>query len=195
MGVFTGLVQAVGRVKAVEPRATGVRLLVEPGGWGHRPGLGDSISVSGVCLTVAEEPGAGGGAGWAFDVVHETLAKTTLGRLRPGSAVNLEHAVTASTLMGGHFVQGHVDGVARVERVEAGDDWRLTVRPPAELRAYFVAKGSVCLDGVSLTIATLDEQTLGVALIPTTLAKTTLAELKVGDGVNVEADIDRKSVV
>ena len=190
--VFTGLVQAVGRVAAIEPRATGARLLIDPAGWGHRPAPGDSISVSGACLTVAEgsTPSA-----WAFDVVHETLAKTALGRLTPGGRVNLEHAVTAATLMGGHFVQGHVDGVGTVERVQATADWRLTIRPPADLMPFMAPKGSVCLDGVSLTIADLSPEAITIALIPTTLERTTLRDLKPGDGVNIEADILAKTVV
>jgi riboflavin synthase len=222
-GVFTGLVQAVGRVVSARAKGPGpggggsgwggagaVRLVIDPQGWAHRPALGDSISVSGCCLTVAEEPG---GEGWAFDVIPETLSKTTLGGLKPGARVNLEHAVTASTLMGGHFVQGHVDGVGRVTRVQRGDDWRVTVALPAELGAFMVPKGSVCVEGVSLTIAGLGERGRGqaggggggggagggaeftVALIPTTLAKTTLGDLQEGDGVNVEADMLAKTVV
>lgn len=192
-GVFTGLVQAVGRVAAIEPRASGVRLVIDPAGWDHRPAAGDSISVSGVCLTVAESP-EGAGA-WAFDVVPETLARSTLGRLKEGGRVNLEHAVTASTLMGGHFVQGHVDGVGTVDAVQATADWRLTIRPPAELMAFMAPKGSVCIDGVSLTIAALTRETITIALIPTTLERTTLAGLRAGAGVNVEADVLAKTIV
>ncbi len=193
--MFTGLVQALGRVDALTPTPTGVRLLIDPAGWNHRPGVGDSIAIDGACMTVAHIDAGPTGPRWAFDVIHESLAKTTLGRLRPGARVNLEHAVSASTLMGGHFVQGHVDGVGTVTRVQDGDDWRLTVRPPAHVREAMIPKGSVCLAGVSLTIASIDADTLTVALIPTTLAKTNLAGLRAGDEINVEADMLVKAVV
>lgn len=192
--MFTGLVQAVGTIAATSPTPAGVRLLVDPGAWPHRPALGDSISVSGVCLTVAALEASGGGR-WAFDAIPETLAKTTLRRLKAGDRVNLEHAVTASTLMGGHFVQGHVDGVGAVASVQTGADWRLTVTPPAEVLPFLAPKGSITIDGVSLTIAALTCDTLTVALIPTTLDLTTLGTLKPGDGVNIEADMLAKTVV
>lgn len=195
LGVFTGLIQAVGRIVAIEPRAAGARLVVDPLGWDHRPMPGDSIAVNGCCLTVAESPGSGSGA-LAFDVVAETLSRTTLGSLRPGGRVNLEHAVRADTLMGGHFVQGHVDGVARVARVQAVEsDWRLMLLPPAGLLDYIVPKGSVTLEGVSLTVASLVDGGFEVALIPTTLRLTTLGDLRAGDGVNIEADMLAKTVV
>lgn len=190
--MFTGLVQAVGGVYALEPRPFGARLLVSPGAWDHSPSTGDSICVSGCCLTLAEA-----GRAWAFDLVHETLAKTKLGGLRAGDRVNLEHSVTPTTLMGGHFVQGHVDGVGRVSTVQAGDDWRLGVALDAELMPFMTPKGSVCLDGVSLTIAGLDRagRTIEIALIPTTLERTTLGRLKAGDPINVEADVLAKTIV
>jgi riboflavin synthase len=159
--------------------------------------LGDSICVNGVCLTVA---GLGRGRAWRggraleFDVIPETLSRTTLGDLKVGDGVNLEHAVTASTLMGGHFVQGHVDGVGRVVSVRRGDDWRVRVRVPRELRALMIPKGSVCVDGVSLTIAALRTDGFEVALIPTTLERTTLSRLRAGDRVNIEADMLVKAV-
>lgn len=200
--VFTGLVQAVGRVAEVQRHGRGpaasVRLRVDGGSWGYRPELGDSIAVDGVCLTAAEigagRSGRRGRAGVAFDVVPETLAKTTLGNLKVGDRVNLEHAVTAATLMGGHFVQGHVDGVGRVVSVREGPDWRVRVRVPRELRPLMIPKGSVCVDGVSLTIAAVHADGFEVALIPTTLELTTLADLREGDGVNIEADMLVKAV-
>jgi riboflavin synthase len=215
--VFTGLVQAVGRI--VSPPAPGasgsnkpLRLLVDPGAWQHRPGPGDSIAVSGCCLTLAAPVDSHGNTPGtlAFDVVPETLAKTCLGALlaRPDPAarrVNLEHAVTASTLMGGHFVQGHVDGVGQVERVTTAEGHRVRVRPPPDLMPYLAPKGSICIDGVSLTIAGLGGATPGhpnaaptwfeVALIPATLELTTLADLAEGDPVNLEADILAKTIV
>lgn len=173
-----------------------VRLRIDPGSWKHRPALGDSICVGGVCLTVAGRSGGGRGKGRTldFDVIPETLAKTKLGGLRVGVGVNLEHAVTAATLMGGHFVQGHVDGVGRVVSVSRGDDWRVRVRVGGELRALMIPKGSVCVDGVSLTIAALYADAFEVALIPTTLELTTLAGLRPGDDVNIEADMLVKAV-
>lgn len=132
--------------------------------------------------------------GVAFDVIPETLARTTLGALRVGDRVNLEHAVTAATLMGGHFVQGHVDGVGRVVSVKRGEDWRVRVRIGRELRPLMIPKGSVCVDGVSLTIAAVRADGFEVALIPTTLELTTLADLRVGDDVNIEADMLVKAV-
>lgn len=171
--------------------------MIDPSGWDHRPALGDSICVMGVCLTVATEPGTQGTSPGVlvFDAVRETLTKTTLGLLRPGQNVNLEHAVTASTLMGGHFVQGHVDATGLVVDVQRGDDWRVTVEPPHELMAAMIPRGSVCLDGVSLTLARTTDRTITVALIPTTLAKTTLGALNAGDRVNIEADMLAKAVV
>ena len=194
--MFTGLVQAVGRVTSVEARGAGVRLRVDPAGWGYSPGLGESISVSGCCLTVAGVEGGPGGQIWAFDAVPETLAKTTLGGLAAGSRVKLEHAATPTTLLGGHVVQGHVDGVGVVESVVTEGEWRVRVRPPAGLMEYMTPKGSVCVEGVSLTLARVEpREWFEVALIPVTLEKTTLGELRAGSRVNVEADVFAKTVV
>ena len=199
--MFTGLIQHVGVVERVEQRAAGVRLSVRIGGvemgsWGYVPELGASIAVDGCCLTVSEF-GAGLEGGVAlFDVVAETLEKTTLGSLEAGARVNLEHALRADALLGGHFVQGHVDGVGEVVEIQRDpSDWRMTVRVPAELAKYATPKGSICISGVSLTIARLDADRIGVALIPTTLSETTLGELSVGDRVNIEADVLAKMVV
>lgn len=192
--MFTGLVQAVGRVAAIEPNARGVRLTVDLGAWGHRPAPGDSISVSGCCLTVA----AAGGAMASFDLVPETLSRTTLGGLEPGSRVNLEHACRADALMGGHIVQGHVDGVGEVVRVQADpEDWRVVVRPPGQFMEWVSPKGSVTIEGVSLTVAALDVERgeFGVALIPVTLEATTLRDLRAGSRVNLEGDVIAKTVV
>lgn len=221
--VFTGLVQAVGRIIAppAPPDAPShgqsshpLRLLVDPGSWKHRPAPGDSIAVSGCCLTLAAPLESTAGA-LAFDVVPETLAKTCLGAVLarndsggsggPGGdrrRVNLEHAVTASALMGGHVVQGHVDSVGHVDRIITTDGHRVRVRPPADLMPYIVPKGSICIDGVSLTIASLgaDSPTsppswFEVALIPATLELTTLSTLAQGDPVNLEADVLAKTIV
>lgn len=194
--MFTGIVQTRGRVARLDRNAFGLRLTVNTQGWtpagGYRPGHGDSICVSGVCLTVVEAtPDA-----LAFDVIAETLDKTTLGRLAPGDAVNLEPAVLPTQPMGGHFMQGHVDGVGTIVGVRRGEDEvRLAVEPPAPLMDYVVPKGSIAIDGVSLTIASLIDTAFEVALIPTTLQLTTLGDAEKGDAVNLEADILSKTIV
>jgi riboflavin synthase alpha subunit len=194
--MFTGIVQAKGRVSAIERNAFGARLRIDGQGWPdpakYKPVPGDSICISGVCLTVVETSGGL----LAFDVIAETLAKTSLGDLSPGSAINLEPPVTANQPLGGHFMQGHVDGVGVVTDVYAGkDEWRVTVKPPADLMPYIIPKGSIAIDGISLTLAAVHEDTFEVALIPTTLEITTLGETEVGRRVNLEADIISKTVV
>ena len=201
--MFTGIVAECGRVVEA-PGASGnhgARVVL-----GHseelasRLDLGASLSVSGVCLTVVEQGGAtgvagNGGAGsvpaWsAFDLSPETLNRTTLGALRNGDEVNLEPPLSAGDPLGGHWVQGHVDTTTRVAKVEElGDNRVITFEVPRELASGMVEKGSVTIDGVSLTIAALDEETFDVALIPHTLEVTTLSELKPGDPVNVEGDV------
>ena len=193
--MFTGIVQARGRVESVGPSAAGVRLVIDPGSWDHAAARGDSICVSGCCLTVAQEPPS---ARLCFDAIPQTLRMTTLGTLAPGDAVNLERALTAASLLGGHFVQGHVDGVGEVLGVQrdAGEH-RVRVRPSEAVLRYLAPKGSVCVDGVSLTIAELDAPGgwFEVALIPTTLEVTTLGSLGEGSRVNLEADMIAKTVV
>ncbi len=204
--MFTGLVQAMGKVRALQPSASGVRLVVDAGRWEHRPAHGDSISVSGVCLTVAPSDPRPGEL--AFDVVRETLEKTTLGSLREGSPVNLEHACRADTLLGGHIVQGHADGVGRVVDVRDDPaDWRIVIEPPPALLEFAAPKGSIAIDGVSLTIARLLPEAdrakqdapaparIEIALIPTTLERTTLGLTRTGDRCNVEMDCIAKQVV
>jgi riboflavin synthase alpha subunit len=195
-GMFTGIVQAIGRVARLDRHPFGIRLVVDRSGWtpphGYRPAHGDSICVSGVCLTVVDATEQT----LAFDVIAETLAKTTLGDLAVGGGVNLEPAVTPNQPLGGHFMQGHVDGVGVVEAIKAdADEWRVTIQPPGELMDYIVPKGSVAIDGVSLTIATLTDTAFDVALIPTTLELTTLRDRKAGDRVNLEADVLSKTIV
>lgn len=206
--MFTGLIQAKGVVRSraskpgTTPDGAGDRLVIEPATpWpeGAAVRLGDSICVSGVCLTVADTP-AGGGAGGAamtFDVHTETLAKTSLGSLTPGSEVNLEASATMATALGGHIVQGHVEGVAVVGNVQTAPDWRVRFAPERPLMECIVPKGSICVDGVSLTVASVDMAagTFDVALIPTTLEKTTLGRLKAGERVNIETDIMARTVV
>ncbi len=196
--MFTGLVQAIGTVIKVEQPAqfpdAPVRLTIDTGSWDHKPRLGDSVSVAGVCLTVAERPMGRRGV-LTFFAVAETLDKTTLRSLRLGSRVNLEHALTPSTLLGGHLVQGHIDGRGKVVSVQKGLDWRVRVRLPKPLREFVVDKGSVCVDGASLTIARTYADGLEVALIPTTLELTTLGGLAPRDEVNIETDMVVKTIV
>lgn len=191
--MFTGLVQAVGTVAEVRPGAGGVRVVIDPGAWEHLPAVGESICVSGACLTLAEPPNRG----LAFDVVPETLRVTTLGGLAPGSRVNLERSLAVGDLVGGHTVQGHVDGLGEVLSVASDREYRLTIKAPQGLMPLLVAKGSVAVDGVSLTIAATDPAagTFEVALIPTTLEKTTLAALRAGEPCNLETDILARTVV
>lgn len=206
--MFTGIVEHVGTVESVEHAAVGasawsaggngIRLRVELGGWEYAPALGDSVAVNGCCLTAVAGVLRGGVV--AFDVIPESLDKTNIGMLRAGDRVNLERAATASTLLGGHMVQGHVDGVGRVLRLETDGQWRIRIQPPESVRACLVPKGSVCVQGVSLTLAEIGHTDgpntwFEVAIIPTTLEKTTLGSLKVGDAVNVEADAMAKTVV
>ena len=178
--MFTGLVREVGRVASFDDG----RLVVEAATTAE---LGDSVAVDGVCLTVVDTRGGA----LAFDVVPETLSRVKAF----GEHVNLEPALRAGDPLGGHYVQGHVDGVGRVAAVEPEQDGaRIRVEPPAELLRYLVEKGSVALEGVSLTVAAVDETCFEVALIPHTLTETTLSELAVGSGVNLEIDVLAKYV-
>lgn len=197
--MFTGIVEAVGRLLSIEPRPFGVRLVVDAPALSRPPALGDSVSVAGCCLTLAAPPEPGRESArslLAFDVVRETLSKTSLSRRTVGEGVNLETSCTPSTLLGGHLVQGHVDGVARVRRVQDDpQDWRVEIDLPPDLVQYASPKGSIAIEGVSLTIAALPPGGVEVALIPTTLERTTLHALREGDGVNVEMDSIAKIVV
>lgn len=193
--MFTGIVQATGVVQSIADVPAGKRLTIDRQGWQPRDvslAHGDSICVSGVCLTLV----AFDDATLAFDVIPETLRRSSLGRLAVGSRVNLEPSLTPTTPMGGHTVQGHIDGVGHV-RALANDDgeWRLTIDTPDALMDYMVPKGSVAIEGVSLTIAEVDDTGFTVALIPTTLELTTLGALKAGDPVNLETDILARTVV
>jgi riboflavin synthase len=178
--VFTGLVREVGTVRSMQ----GSRIVVETT---IAAELGDSIAVDGVCLTVvARDDGA-----LAFDAVPETLARTSLGALAPGSGVNLEPALRAGDPLGGHYVQGHVDGVGTFRGVDGDLHW---FDAPPDLLRYVVEKGSIALQGTSLTVAALDDAGFAVALIPHTLEATTLGRLQPGARVNLEADVLAKYV-
>ena len=184
--MFTGIVRERGRVVAVERNGRGLRLRVEAPATASTVALGDSVAVNGCCLTVTSTANRS----LAFDAVPETIARTNLGRLAAGAEVNLEPALRAGEPLGGHFVQGHVDGTARVERLEPeGDGARLALTLPPELLRYCVEKGSVAVDGVSLTIAALRDDGIEIALVPFTLEHTTLAAAAPGDELNVEVDL------
>lgn len=193
--MFTGLIEHVALVRAIDPAPTGVRLrLVEPAWSEGPPARGDSIAVDGCCLTLVEREGGS----IAFDVIHQSLRCTTLGDLAPGRRVNLERSLRASDRIGGHFVQGHVDGVGRVLAIRRdGGEHRIRVAVPESIRALVVPRGSIALAGVSLTIADRDADAgwLEVALIPETLERTNLGDLAVGAGVDVEGDYLAKVVV
>ena len=189
--MFTGIVRELGRVEAVDGDGAGLRLRVLAHETAGRTALGDSVSVNGVCLTaVAVSAGV-----LAFDAVPETLGRTTLGRLRPGEAVNVEPALRAGEPLGGHIVQGHVDGVGAVRSLgPEGNGMRLELEASPEILRYCVEKGSIAVQGVSLTIAAFGEETLSIALVPHTLEATTLGRLRPGDPVNLEADVLAKHV-
>jgi riboflavin synthase len=189
--MFTGIVEELGSVVGVADLGDAARLTVRGplviGDARH----GDSIAVNGVCLTVVD---VADGA-FTADVMKETLDRSSLGRLAPGDAVNLERAATLSTRLGGHLVQGHVDGVGEILFRQAGAQWEIvTVSLPAALARYVVEKGSVTVDGVSLTVSAVSDRDFAVSLIPTTLARTTLGAKGVGDPVNLEVDVVAKYV-
>jgi riboflavin synthase len=189
--VFTGIVEAVGTLVAVEPVGRLLRLEVEAPALAAEARVGDSVAVRGACLTVTR---AGGGR-LCFEAVAETCLRTALAELAPGARVNLERALRADARLDGHVVQGHVDGVGRVRELRRqGEDVRLFVECPAEVAEHLVPKGSVAIDGVSLTVVGVSEAAFDVALVPHTLAATTLGSLRPGDRVNLEADVLAKYV-
>lgn len=190
--MFTGIIEEVGSVVALEPREAGSRISLRAPLVAGDIRAGDSISVNGVCLT-AVEPSR---EGFSADVSPETLRRSSLASLRPGSKVNLERALAAGGRLGGHIVQGHVDGVGAIESLErlGGGNWWLSVAVPADLERYFVFKGSVAIDGISLTIAAVDPGRIAVAVIPHTYAHTNLQEKRPGDPVNLETDVLAKYV-
>jgi riboflavin synthase len=189
--VFTGIVGEMGTIEAISATPDGARLRLSAPGTAPDCAIGDSVAIDGCCLTVVE---AGGGT-LEFDAVAETLRRTTLGGLRPGDRVNVEAAMRVGDRLGGHWVQGHVDGVGEVTAVEPdGDGVRVTFAAPDAVARYTIEKGSVCVAGVSLTVAAYDDDRFTVALIPHTRAVTTLGALGPGARVNLEADLVGKYV-
>jgi riboflavin synthase len=185
--MFTGLISDIGVVERILPSSGGVRLVVRPGALPvEQLELGESIACSGACLTVVER----GGGLVAFDAVPETMARTILGDWRPGSRLNMERALRLSDRLGGHLVSGHVDAVGRLlSRAAEGQGARLAFELPASIAPLVAEKGSIAIDGISLTVAAASRDRFEVALIPETLARTTLGQATAGTRVNLEADL------
>ncbi len=190
--MFTGIVERVGAIRDTRPVPGGRRLRVDVGPMAGECAIGASLCVSGVCLTVSGVSGET----LDFDVIAETLDGSTLGSKRIGDRVNLERSLRLTDRLDGHFVQGHVDGKAVVDRVlSSSREHVIWMRPDPSLMSYIVPKGSVAVDGVSLTIAAVKSGAFSIALIPTTLERTTLSSLTTGDPVNIETDIITRTVV
>lgn len=190
--MFTGLVEEVGTVRSVTAVGNGARVVIEAALVLDDARLGASIAVNGCCLTVVEFDATS----WAADAVPETLDRTNLGALRPGDAVNLERPLAADGRYGGHVVQGHVDATAAVVAIDELDDgsFRYTFELPPAIADYVVEKGSIAVDGISLTVARVDPSTFSIAIIPHTHEVTTIGRRTVGDRVNLEADVLAKYV-
>lgn len=185
--MFTGIIQAVGTVAAQQPSGGDLRLRIHTGKLPlEGVAIGDSIATNGVCLTATELPGDGF---WA-DVSRESLDLTTLGDLAVGSPVNLEKSLTPESSLGGHIVSGHVDGMGEIVKLyEDGRSWRVEVRAPDELARYIANKGSICIDGTSLTVNSVDGAVFNLNIIPQTMAETVFGNYQVGSRVNLEVDV------
>ena len=189
--MFTGIIESAGKVTGLERQSESVRLTIAAGAIAEDVSIGDSVSINGVCLTaVAIHP-----PHLTFDAVHETMRKTTLGQLQIGGAVNLERALAVSSRLDGHIVQGHVDGTGRIASIRpVGNSWYVYVDASPDLMRYIVTKGSVAVDGISLTVAESADRTFAVAIIPHTWEATNLHDRHAGDLVNIETDIIGKYV-
>lgn len=184
--MFTGLIEAQGRIVSTETVGGDRRMVFEAPGYLAGVNLGDSISVNGICLTAA----ALDGDRFTADLSAETLSLTTAGFWKPGRGVNLERALTLQKPLGGHLVSGHVDGIGRLlQKHEDARSWRMIFEAPVDLSRYIAGKGSICIDGVSLTVNEVEGQRFGVNIIPHTLEHTTLGTLASGDPVNLEVDL------
>ncbi len=190
--MFTGLVEEVGTIRSITPVGEGARVEIGASTVLDDVEMGASIAVNGCCLTVV----AWGDDWWAADAVPETMDRTNLGALTPGDPVNLERPLAANGRYGGHVVQGHVDGTGEVVSIDELDDgsWRFTFSLPPELAAYVVEKGSIAIDGISLTVAAVTPTTFSIAIIPHTFSVTAMGKRAVGDTVNLEADVLAKYV-
>lgn len=185
--MFTGIIESIGVIAAIESTGGDVRMRIEArDGYLADVALGDSVAVSGICLTVQEKTTQG----FAADLSVETLQATSSGAWTPGRRVNLEKALTPNKALGGHLVSGHVDGLGRlVEKREDARSWRMLFEVPAELARYIARKGSITIDGISLTVNEVEDRCFGVNIIPHTLGQTTLGDLQQGDAVNLEVDL------
>ncbi|MCF7975711.1 MAG: riboflavin synthase [Phycisphaerae bacterium] len=189
--MFTGLIESVGVIRSIQRHGNSAALSVELGTLAEAMQLGDSVAVNGVCLTVTRLTNTLG----SFDVSQETLDRTTIGSLRPGAKANLERALQVGSRLGGHWVQGHVDGLGHISMIKQAQAFmRISVDVPHDLSVQIVPKGSIAVNGISLTVADRDTQGFSIAVIPETLRGTTLTSAKVGDAVNLETDIIVKSV-
>ena len=189
--MFTGLIETICTVKSVRQAGNSMALTIDLGVLANESKTGDSIAINGVCLTIAKLQGNLA----SFDVSAETLAKSTLGKLKTSSQVNIERSLKANDRFGGHFVLGHVDGTATIKAIDkAGEFANIKFAAQAELLDAIIAKGSVAVDGISLTIASVDPNSFSVSLIPETLNRTTLGKAKIGDCVNIETDIIVKTI-
>lgn len=194
--MFTGIIEETGVVDAITPSANAIRLSIRSRTCARGTKIGDSIAVNGCCLTVVGlRTAKGGGKQLDFDLLQETWKRTSLARAKPGAAVNLERALAANARLGGHFVTGHVDGTGTITKWErSGQDHLLEVSAPADVLRYVVFKGSVAVDGISLTVAGVTKRGFKLWIIPHTHAVTALRERTVGDAVNLEADLLGKYV-
>lgn len=188
--MFTGIIRHIGTVRSARPSQGGRRLSIDLGPLTEGLGHGDSVAVNGLCLTAGEIRGAEA----EFDVITESLNRSTLGDLQPGGRVNLERALPADGRFDGHIVQGHIDGLAETIDIRRTGQWVIRFRADRDILDAMVPKGSVALDGVSLTLSDLNRDSFAVSLIPTTIAETTLADIRPGRRVNVETDILGKYV-
>ncbi|MCP5517800.1 MAG: riboflavin synthase [Verrucomicrobiales bacterium] len=193
--MFTGIVEETGVVERVEPGQKSIVLTVRPKLCAQGLKVGDSLAVNGCCLTVVQLAGRAGAKLARFDLLRETWERTNLQHVRPGSLVNVERSLRADARLGGHFVTGHIDGVGRIAKWErSGQDWVLDVKAPADVMRYLVFKGSIAVDGISLTVAAVRKGGFRIWIIPHTWEVTALRERQVGDAVNLEADLVGKYV-
>jgi riboflavin synthase len=189
--MFTGLIQELGTIQSISSNAEGKEFIIKAPNLIKEIEIDDSVATNGVCLTATQIKGDT----FKVQAIHMTLEKTSIGTLRVGDKVNLELSLRPTDRLGGHFVQGHVNGLGKIKSIKTiGQNWEIEVAFPKELRKYMISEGSITLDGISLTIARLTSETLTVAIIPHTLEKTSLSAKKVGDVLNLEVDMIAKYI-
>jgi len=189
--MFTGLIQEVGTIESISTNAEGKEFVIKAPGLIKEIEIDDSVATNGVCLTATKISGDT----FRVQAIHITLEKTSVGSLKSGDKVNLELSLRPQDRLGGHFVQGHVNALGKIVKIATiGNNWEVEISFPKDLRKYMISEGSICLDGISLTIARLTESTLTVAIIPHTLEKTSLSAKKVGDVINLEVDMIAKYI-